>query len=188
MEIETTASRIVYENKWTRLREDEILHADGSPGIFAVIEKPDFAVVIPVTDTGFWLVEQYRHPVQGRYLEFPMGANEAMPEMPAEELARQELAEETGFQAKALTEIGQAFLAYGLANHGFHVFVATDLRDGEPNRSTEEQGMRNRHVTRAEFEELALAGEIKDSATLTAYAILSMRERRGEVRIGSTPT
>lgn len=187
MEITTTSSRLVYENRWTRLREDEILHADGSPGLYAVVEKPDFAVVIPATETGFWLVEQYRHPVKGRYLEFPMGADETNPDVPPETLARQELAEETGLRADHMVEIGRGFLAYGLCTPEMVVFVATGLTEGETKRSVEEQGMVARHVTRPEFVDLIAAGRIKDNTTLSAYALLMISEQRGEISIGSTP-
>jgi hypothetical protein len=31
-----------------RVREDCVLHPDGSPGLFGVVEKPDFALIVPV--------------------------------------------------------------------------------------------------------------------------------------------
>jgi hypothetical protein len=70
--IETTGTRIVYENRWMRLREDTIRRRDGSSGIYSVVEKPDFVVVVPVEADGrLHLVEQFRYPVQGRYWESP---------------------------------------------------------------------------------------------------------------------
>jgi hypothetical protein len=42
------SSRVVYENPWLTLREDRIERGDGSPGLYSVIEKPDFALVIPM--------------------------------------------------------------------------------------------------------------------------------------------
>ena len=40
-DIETLGTRIVYENRWMRLREDAIRRRDGSEGIYTVVEKPD---------------------------------------------------------------------------------------------------------------------------------------------------
>jgi len=71
--IRRLGSRTVYANQWLTLREDDIERPDGSTGIYAVIDKPDFALVIPVERDGFHLVEQYRYPVGGRYWEFPQG-------------------------------------------------------------------------------------------------------------------
>src|ERR1700736_5982121 len=73
--IETTSTRFVYENRWMRVREDAIRRRDGSEGIYGVVEKPDFVVIVPVEeDGGVHLVEQYRYPVRGRYWELPQGA------------------------------------------------------------------------------------------------------------------
>jgi hypothetical protein len=62
-QIRALNSRVVYENKWMTVREDDVIRADGSTGIFGVVEKPDFALVIPFDGHGFSVVEQYRHPV-----------------------------------------------------------------------------------------------------------------------------
>jgi len=42
VDIENTGTRIVYENKWMRVREDTIRRRDGSSGIYSVVEKPHF--------------------------------------------------------------------------------------------------------------------------------------------------
>jgi hypothetical protein len=36
-DIETTGTRVVYENKWMRVREDTIRRRDGSSGIYSVV-------------------------------------------------------------------------------------------------------------------------------------------------------
>lgn len=61
--IETTSTRLVYESRWMRVREDTIRRRDRSIGIYCVVEKPDFVVIAPVEDDGrLHLVEQYRYP------------------------------------------------------------------------------------------------------------------------------
>jgi len=50
--IETTSTRLVYENRWMRVREDTIRRRDGSTGIYGVVEKPDFVIIVPVEDDG----------------------------------------------------------------------------------------------------------------------------------------
>src|SRR6516165_7179453 len=50
--IETTSTWLVYENRWMRVREDTIRRRDGSNGIYGVVEKPYFVVIIPVEDDG----------------------------------------------------------------------------------------------------------------------------------------
>jgi ADP-ribose pyrophosphatase len=73
MEIETTGSRIVYGNRWMRVREDQIQRTNGMPGLYSVVEKLDYSLVIPRDGEGVFVVEQYRYPVRGRYWEFPRG-------------------------------------------------------------------------------------------------------------------
>ena len=51
-DIETLGTRVVYENRWMRVREDAIRRRDGSEGIYGVVEKPDFVVIVPVEDDG----------------------------------------------------------------------------------------------------------------------------------------
>ena len=78
--IETTSTRLVYENRWMRVREDAIRRRDGSTGIYGVVEKPDFVVIVPVEDDGsLHLVQRFRYPVQDRYWELPQGTWEQEP-------------------------------------------------------------------------------------------------------------
>jgi 8-oxo-dGTP pyrophosphatase MutT (NUDIX family) len=178
MTIHQRASRVVYENRWMRVREDEIQRADGSEGIFGVVEKPDFALIVPRTaDGGFWLVEQYRYPVGGRYWEFPQGSWEQTSGEDPAELARGELAEETGLRAGALLHLGHLYEAYGYCTQGFDVWLATDLEHGPPQRSVEEQDMRGRHVSRAEWDAMLRAGEVKDAPSVAAYGLVLLEER-----------
>jgi 8-oxo-dGDP phosphatase len=171
--VEQLSSREVYRNPWLSLREDEIRRPDGSAGIYSVVDKPDFALVIPAEPDGFHLVEQYRYPVRGRYWEFPQGTGGAAD---PEALARAELAEETGLRAGSLERLGHLHCAYGMSSQGFDVFLATDLTPGPTAREASEQDMRQRRVTRAEFEELVRSGRVTDDSTLAAYALLLMRE------------
>jgi hypothetical protein len=57
--VRTISSREVYRNAWLSVRDDEVVRADGSTGVYGVVDKPDFALVIPQDLDGFWLVEQF---------------------------------------------------------------------------------------------------------------------------------
>ena len=142
MEIETTGTRIVYENRWMRVREDTIRRQDGSAGVYGIVEKPDFVVVAPVEDDGrLHLVEQYRYPVKGRYWELPQGSWEETPGADPLEVARGELREETGLVAARIVYVGHLFEAYGYSNQGYHIFLASGLRRSDAAPEPEEQGL-----------------------------------------------
>lgn len=174
--IERVSTREIYRNPWLSLREDQIRRPDGSPGVYSVIDKPDFALVIPAEADGFHLVEQYRYPVGGRFWEFPQGTAAGAAVVPPAELAAAELAEETGLRAGSLTHLGHLYCAYGMSSQGFDVFLATDLTPGPTAREATEQDMRQQRVGRDEFEAMIRSGLIADDSTLAAYALLLMRE------------
>lgn len=177
--IRQLSSRVVYRNRWMTLREDEIERPDGSRGIYSVVDRPDFALVIPAENDGFHLVEQYRYPAGGRYWEFPQGSSGTGEHVAPEALARAELSEETGLRAGLMTHLGHLFCGYGTSGQGFDVFLAEQLEPGEPDREPEEQDMRQHWAPRPEFDRMIRAGEIKDDSTLAAYALLMLRERTG---------
>jgi ADP-ribose pyrophosphatase len=157
------------------VREDEVARPDGSTGIFGVVEKPDFALVIPYDGNGFYAVEQYRYPVEGSYVEFPQGSWEGAAVADPLDLARAELAEETGIRAGTMDYLGHLFEAYGYCTQGFHVFLATDLAQGEQALTSEEADLRVSYLTEGEFCEHVLSGRIKDAPTLAAFALMQLR-------------
>ena len=135
MAIRAVRSRVVYENRWLRVREDDIVRADGTPGIYGVVEKPPCAIVIPFDGERFTLVEQYRYTVGGRFCEFPQGAWEERPDADPAEIAAGELREETGLAAGRLERLGELFVAYGFCDQVMHVFLATELEQGDSPRA-----------------------------------------------------
>jgi len=176
--IRTISSREVYRNPWLSVREDVIERPDGSRGIYSVVDRPHYAVVIAEESGGFHLVAQYRYAIQGRYWEFPQGCFPSGVTGTAEELGRTELAEETGITATSWTALGNAYGWQGASSQAFTAFHATGLRAGAPQREHTEQDMSSRWVSRAEFEQMILSGEIQDDSTMAAYLLLLLHERR----------
>jgi 8-oxo-dGTP pyrophosphatase MutT (NUDIX family) len=169
--IEQISSRIVYHNQWMQVREDVIQRPDGSQGIYSYIEKPDFALVIPVERDGFHLVEQYRYPVSRRSWEFPQGTLPNREDSDPTALARRELAEETGLRAGRLHRLGYLHPAQGMSSQGCTVFVADQLEAGQHSREHEEQDMRQRWFSRDELEEMIRGGAVTDDSTVAAYLL-----------------
>jgi 8-oxo-dGTP pyrophosphatase MutT (NUDIX family) len=175
--VKQVTSRVVYENAWMSVREDQIRLADGTPGIYGVVDKPDFALVIPRDAGGLWMVEQFRYPAGRRGWEFPQGSWQAGRHGSAAELAEAELREETGLSAARLSHLGHLFTAYGFCSQGYDVYLAEDLTPGPTDREVTEQDMTQRLVSMSEFPALVASGEIADSATLAAYSLLALTGR-----------
>jgi ADP-ribose pyrophosphatase len=175
-DIETTGTRLVYENRWMRVREDSIRYRDGATGIYGVVEKSNFVVIAAVEDDSrVHLVQQYRYPVGGRYWELPQGAWEQQPKADPMELARAELREETGLRAGQMVHSGQLFQGYGYATQSYHIFLAKDLTPGDTDRDPEEQDLLARPFLLADVENMIRDGTIKDATTVAVFGLLRLK-------------
>lgn len=174
-EISRLSSKVIYENRWMKVREDAVRFPDGSDGIYGVVDKEDFALIIPVhTDGRFQLVQQFRYPVGARYWEFPQGSWETRAGADPVDVALGELEEETGFRSKSLKKLGHLFEAYGFSNQGFHIFLAIGLEPGTMTRDHEEQGMITSAFSRREINNMILTGKIKDAPTIASLGLLDL--------------
>jgi ADP-ribose pyrophosphatase len=165
------STREIYRNQWLSLREDEVRFPDGSRGIYSVIDKSDFVIVVPWSDGGFWLVQQYRYPVGRREWEFPQGGWPTGHGGTQEELAAAELREETGLRAATLTHLGRLHSAYGFASQGFDTYLATDLTPGPPEREPTESDMIHEWRSEAGVRAMITAGEFADAHSVAALAL-----------------
>ena len=153
------------------VRVDEIEFADGTTGTWDVLHKGDFALIVPIhTDGRLELVRQYRYPPQSWSLEFPQGMID-----PGEDplvAATRELAEETGWRAGTVRPLGRFMQAVGFSDQFCAVYLATELSPGERALESGEIGMTSHTMTQAEFRAAIAAGEIADSSTLAAWAMV----------------
>ena len=173
-EIRRLSTRIAYQNQWLTVREDEIEYAAGGTGTYSVVEKRDFAVVLPYENGGFWLVEQFRYPTGRREWEFPQGGWPDGKDGTARDLAAAELREETGLRAGQLDHLGRLNSAPGYAVNGFDVFLATELTAGAPQREISEADMVHAFVPEATVHDMIRAGEFRDSNGVAALTLLAL--------------
>jgi 8-oxo-dGTP pyrophosphatase MutT (NUDIX family) len=174
-------SREVYRNAWLVVREDDIRRPDGSLGIYGVVDKPTYALVIPQDGERYRLVEQFRYPIGLRRWEFPQGTAPGSldgAEPPVEELAAAELREETGLRADSMVLLGQLDVAPGMSSQRGWVWLATGLTEGAHEREYEEQDMHSAWFTRTEVEDMMASGEITDAQSMAAWTLLCLAERR----------
>jgi 8-oxo-dGTP pyrophosphatase MutT (NUDIX family) len=176
-QIHRVASREVYRNNWLTLREDDIRRPDGSRGIYAVIDKPTYALVIPRDGDRFHLVEQFRYPLGIRRWEFPQGTAPDQEDLDPTDLAARELREETGLRAASMQRLGTLDVAPGMSSQRGWVFLATLITEGEHDREHEEQDMHSAWFSRAQLERMIRDGEITDAQSIAAWALLLLAER-----------
>jgi 8-oxo-dGTP pyrophosphatase MutT (NUDIX family) len=176
-QIRQVASREVYRNDWLTLRVDDIQLPDGSLGIYSVIDKPTYALVIPRDGDRFHLVEQFRYPLGMRRWEFPQGTAPGLEDVDPPELAARELREETGLRAASMEMLGTLDVAPGMSSQRGRVFLATGITEGEHDREHEEQDMHSEWFSRVQVEQMIRDGDITDAQSIAAWALLLLAER-----------
>lgn len=169
----------MYVNPWMVVREDQIRRSDGSEGIFGVIDKPDYALIVPMEDDRLHLVEQFRYPLRLRRWEFPQGTAPDRTDADPVGLARRELREETGLRAGRMTQIGILDVAPGMSSQRGRVFLATELTAGRPERELSEQDMRAAWFSRDQLVEMIRRGDVTDAQSIAALGLLLLHERYG---------
>ena len=163
----TTSTRLVYENPWIRVREDQVINPSGGKGIYGVVMFRNRAVgVVPVDDEDHtWLVGQYRYPHHRYEWEIPEGGCPEGEELV--ECAARELREETGLVAERYELIGEMQLSNSTTNEEAFLFMATGIRQLDANPEETEK-LEVRRVPLAEAIRMAMAGEIRDSMSVAA--------------------
>lgn len=155
-----------FEGKLISVRVDTVRLPDGSERRREVVEHPGAVGILPVLATGtLVLVRQYRYAISRALLEIPAGTRE--PDEDAESCARRELAEETGYRAKRITELVRFYVSPGWADEELIIYLADDLEPGEVHPAEDER-LEVVHVRPDEVAGLMAAGEIADSKSIVA--------------------
>ena len=108
------------------LREDTIRFPDGVEALYAVVENPNSAFIVPYFANGdTMLVRQWRHAWDMSSWEVPAGTFDGDEEPLA--CARRELAEETGLVAQRYLQLGVVHGAAFLSGRA-HLFLAEEAQ------------------------------------------------------------
>ncbi|MEI7057561.1 NUDIX hydrolase [Nocardioides sp. CCNWLW239] len=165
-------SRQVYADRWLAVREDTVRRDDGSIGTYTLVESGDIVLVIPVDAQGFYLVEQYRHPVAARRWEFPSGNIDASVDADVVDTAGRELREEAGLLAGCMSVLGRVEITPSTMTQRCTVVLATDLTQTAHQRDPEEQDMRSAWFGRDDVMQMIRDGELVDGKSLAAFALM----------------
>lgn len=179
----TLSTREVYRNPWIRVREDEVVRADGSEGIYGVVEaKLAVGVVALTADDEVVLVGQWRYPLGHYSWEIVEGGVDDGES--AEEGIARELAEEAGLVAGRWTHLlGPVALSNSFTAEVGHLWLAEDLStfDGEvATDPTEELAVAR--VPLADALTMVDDGRIDDALTVMGLYALDRRRRRDDAR------
>ncbi|MBF0875678.1 NUDIX hydrolase [Gluconobacter cerevisiae] len=170
---QTLSTRLAYSNPWTALREDIIVHPNGKQGLYGIVERGEFVVILPLhADGKVTLIQQFRYPVGERLWELPMGMWETKENVDPVELALGELREETGLCAGEMIHVGTMYQGAGYSNQKGHVFLARNLTRGETDLEATEEDITCHDMTLEAFETMIREGEMKCMVSLAAFALI----------------
>ena len=165
LEEKKLSSEEIFDGVAIHLFKDEILLPNGNKGVREVIRHPGAVCVLPFTEDGqVVFVNQFRYALNKVTLEVPAGKLEKG-EDPMEAALR-ELSEETGLTANNIFPIGDLYTTPALIDEVIHMYIATDLVEGEQHLD-EDEFVNTLRMPLSEAVEMVMNGEIKDSKTQT---------------------
>lgn len=175
-----TQSRVAYDNPWIRVDHNDVIHPDGTPGIYGVVHFANVAVgVLPIFDDATVpLVGQYRFALDRYSWELPEGGGPVGTE--PLEAARRELAEETGFTAANWTPLIEMDVSNSVTDERAACFLAWGLTPGTASPEPSEQLSHDR-IPFGELVTRCLNGAIRDSLTIAMALATEARRVRGEL-------
>lgn len=166
------STRSAFQGNILNVRVDQVELPDGSSSEREVVEHSGGVTIIPVTpEKKIMMVRQYRIATEEELLELPAGKIDGQES--AEEAARRELKEETGYYGGNFQHLFDFYTTPGYSSELLHLYLAENIHPGE---REPEQGefLKNEKITIARIPDLIFSGRIKDSKTIVG--LLSLRE------------
>ena len=161
------STRLVYENPWIRVREDQVISPTGSSGIYGVVECRIATGIVALTeDQQVYMVGQYRYPTDTYSWEIPEGGgNEGETPLAA---AQRELREEAGLVATDWQPLGgEIHLSNCFTSERGYLFLARGLSQGAC-QPDETEALQVKTVPFRDCLRMVESGEIVDSLTIIA--------------------
>lgn len=172
----TVTRKTLYSGRILELEFQEVELPHGQLALREIIRhRGAVAVLARRSDGRFLFVKQFRKPVEQVLLEVVAGNRE--PNEPAEECARRELTEETGYRVRSLEHLGFIYPSPGYVDERIDIFCAETEDETEPAHPDADEMLETVTLTADEVVARILAKEIHDSKTLAAWMMYTARHR-----------
>jgi ADP-ribose pyrophosphatase len=168
---ERLSSENLMETPYFVLRSDELRLPDGAvKDPYYVIERPDAAIIFPLTPAGeVVLVRQYRPPIGMMELGLPAGLVEEGEE--PEKAARRELLEETGYAGGEWESLGAVASSPSLKDNWAHLYLARGVERAGSQQPDEYERLEIVHVPVGEVLGQVKSGNIVSSSGVAAVLL-----------------
>ena len=119
-------TRLVYEGKMLKVREDTVRLPDGKTGLREYVQHPGAVIIIALLDDATVILErQFRYPLGRHFYELPAGKIE--PGEDPLETAKRELREECGYTARRWRRLATLHPCIGYSDESIELYIAQDL-------------------------------------------------------------
>ena len=179
-----TGRVLLFKNPWWTYLKDDFELPSGKRGEYHFVHTNGSSMVIPILADGrIILVNQYRYLVERESVEFPCGS--VKDGATYDQTAWNELAEETGYSATELAQVGEFNPYNGVTDEMCRVYLARDLRHvgGTPDETEEFEIVT---LTPGEIDQNIRSGKIWDGMTIAAWAIARHHAEGPAVSRGAT--
>ena len=168
---ERLRSERLLETPYFALRSERLRLPDGTiKEAYYVLERPDAAIIFPLTKEGeVVLVRQYRPPLERMELGLPAGLVEEG-EKP-EAAARRELIEETGYSGGEWELLGSLASSPSLKDNWAYLFLARGVEETSEPDPDEHELVEVVRVSVEDLPGLIRAGEIVSSSGVAAIML-----------------
>lgn len=168
-----------FATPWLKLRQDRVRIAGTGEITYTYIQGNAAVFVVPVTGDGqIVLIRQYRYTIDAWSLEIPAGGTHDRAGVPLEDVAREELCEETGGTCAAIERIATFYPSNSRSAEACHVFLATGVTLDRPQMLQETERIEAHLVPAREALSLARGGRIADGQSALALLLCEGALRR----------
>ena len=171
-------TKTIYQDEYIEVLQDSCLIGEHT-GTFTYLKVRnkstlDTAVmVMPLTETGVYMVKQYRVANRAYFWQFPGGGIEDVGNIEASAL--RELEEEAGLQAKEISHLGTAVLEPGAVAQRTHFTCAHNLTQTKTHHEDHEEIVDVRHYTFKQIDQMIENSDIQCGFTLVGILLLKQK-------------
>lgn len=167
---QTKSSKVVYENPWLLVREDQIIRPNGQNGMYGVVEsKSDAVFVVPIDSEGnVYIVQQEHYTTRELAWQCVAGRTDGEP---PEIAAKRELLEEAGLDADEITVLSRARTAAGMTTFKTTICLARQLTANANFIDEEEDINAIQKFPIATIKEMIFKGEIANTESIAALLL-----------------